>query len=1380
MKKKNTYKKLFNATMATAVAASGVTMVAPSETKASTSFSDVSTNNGFYKEIMNLAERGIIKGYQDGTFRPGVNVTRGQAAKIIAGVLGLDTVNVSNPGFKDVPKTNEYYGAIAALAKAGIINGYGDGTFKPNEPVKRNHMAKIIAGAFKLNATTGYTTPLKDIRGEYEGYITALYEYGVTTGKTKTSFDGLSNVSRGQLAAFVVRAENIVVEKEESVDLTITEISSTVKTTDNTTYTVASHLKGLLNEQNNAALQNAKLKAVVKDNEIIRIDSIELNSDGSQGSLVTFDGQNSTFTGNLTVNADYVQVKNLTVNGNVILTGKVGNEFSANTINITGELIIKEAEQVALASLKPIVANTTNGPSINLQNTSVSRVNVQRDNTEIVSDTKLPEIVVSSKVTMIQLDADVSKFIVIVEVSITVTGTGDIDELAIEKAKAIALEIAGEIAKLTVGDTSATVDVGVNLKIETVVVPEGAQVSSIIKNYDSIKNNISKVETPSGQGAPSNNGGGSSSNNGGTTTPVRYTVTFNIDGKTQSLTTNAEGKITFPVNPTKVGYKFVEWNTREDGKGAVVTAGTVFRANTIVYAIFEDTTAPVITTTATDEDVEVSKVANLNEPTATVTDNKDTGLTATATYKVVTPGATAEDEATEESYDTFAAAKAAATEVGQKIVVTFTAKDVANNEATAVSVTYTVVADQAVDVADLNALQEALANENIKTINITQDITGITGSVKVDRKVTINGGSNTLSFTGLDTIVGTEDDGLIISSDATVNNLTVDAGLGEHKGEWVGTYAIHVYNTKATLTNVKATGGNGGILVNGSDVTLTGTIDVSENGFGGIEVSKGSGLSDPSLDVTGVNWINTSEAYKLPTIWEDKVTGKVNWTEGQFTVNNQVVENQVQYYLKAENAVKTAVDVADLNALQEALANENIKTINITQDITGITGSVKVDRKVTINGGSNTLSFTGLDTIVGTEDDGLIISSDATVNNLTVDAGLGEHKGEWVGTYAIHVYNTKATLTNVKATGGNGGILVNGSDVTLTGTIDVSENGFGGIEVSKGSGLSDPSLDVTGVNWINTSEAYKLPTIWEDKVTGKVNWTEGQFTVNNQVVENQVQYYLKAENAVKTAVDVADLNALQEALANENIKTINITQDITGITGSVKVDRKVTINGGSNTLSFTGLDTIVGTEDDGLIISSDATVNNLTVDAGLGEHKGEWVGTYAIHVYNTKATLTNVKATGGNGGILVNGSDVTLTGTIDVSENGFGGIEVSKGSGLSDPSLDVTGVNWINTSEAYKLPTIWEDKVTGKVNWTEGQFTVNNQVVENQVQYYLRAENADGTEVGVIDTNGLQGTLANKYVNQVAEITVLKVKSVATTLNLGENFVVQDGVVNFI
>ena len=213
--KKKTNKKYFNATIATALVISGAPVVTPNA-EAKTTFPDVKSSHYFYDSINSLVERKVIIGFPDGTFKPNQSVTRGQAAKIIAGVLGLDTQNVKNPGFKDVTTANPYYGAIAALANAGIINGYPDGTYKTGEPVQRNHMAKIIANSFDLEPTSIATNPFTQVHENYVGYVTALYENGVTTGRTATTFGGNANVTRGQLAAFFIRAEKVDVNVKKT------------------------------------------------------------------------------------------------------------------------------------------------------------------------------------------------------------------------------------------------------------------------------------------------------------------------------------------------------------------------------------------------------------------------------------------------------------------------------------------------------------------------------------------------------------------------------------------------------------------------------------------------------------------------------------------------------------------------------------------------------------------------------------------------------------------------------------------------------------------------------------------------------------------------------------------------------------------------------------------------------------------------------------------------------------------------------------------------------------------------------------------------------------------------------------------------------------
>ena len=187
-------------------------------------FTDVAKTDDFYDAVKSLTDRGIIKGYPNGSFKPYNGVTRGQAAKILASVLNLDMKNVENPGFVDVKETDEYYKPIAALVKEGIISGYpADKTFKPANQLTRAQMAKIISLGFKLDGETLTDTRFTDVKASdaFSGYVQSLLTNGITKGTTATTFSPANTVTRGQLALFVTRSEAVVknrpAEKEEEV-----------------------------------------------------------------------------------------------------------------------------------------------------------------------------------------------------------------------------------------------------------------------------------------------------------------------------------------------------------------------------------------------------------------------------------------------------------------------------------------------------------------------------------------------------------------------------------------------------------------------------------------------------------------------------------------------------------------------------------------------------------------------------------------------------------------------------------------------------------------------------------------------------------------------------------------------------------------------------------------------------------------------------------------------------------------------------------------------------------------------------------------------------------------------------------------------------------
>ncbi|WP_404427702.1 S-layer homology domain-containing protein [Ureibacillus chungkukjangi] len=250
--KKVTKKKLFNLAIASALATGAVVAAVPSSSEAAAlSFKDLDKSNSHYSTIMNLVDRGIIKGYEDGTFKPGQALSRQHAALILAKVLDLNTKSVNDPNFKDVPKSHPYYAEIAALANSGIIKGFPDKTFGTTKTLTRGQMAVILTNAYNLQAGDE-KAPFKDLAGNpYIEQISALYANQVTTGTTPTTFSPASSVTRGQFATFVVKSEEAIkVEK-------VLSIKAGQLITNKGIYAIEGDLTKVFNSKNAAALKNS-------------------------------------------------------------------------------------------------------------------------------------------------------------------------------------------------------------------------------------------------------------------------------------------------------------------------------------------------------------------------------------------------------------------------------------------------------------------------------------------------------------------------------------------------------------------------------------------------------------------------------------------------------------------------------------------------------------------------------------------------------------------------------------------------------------------------------------------------------------------------------------------------------------------------------------------------------------------------------------------------------------------------------------------------------------------------------------------------------------------------------------------------------------------
>lgn len=109
-------------------------------TNAPKTLSDVSAENKALVDLFTAA--GIIDGFSDNTFRGNDAITREQIAKIICVMMNLDDANAKDAGFKDVSGWSVGY--INACANAGYVQGKGDGEFAPKENITRAQLATLI------------------------------------------------------------------------------------------------------------------------------------------------------------------------------------------------------------------------------------------------------------------------------------------------------------------------------------------------------------------------------------------------------------------------------------------------------------------------------------------------------------------------------------------------------------------------------------------------------------------------------------------------------------------------------------------------------------------------------------------------------------------------------------------------------------------------------------------------------------------------------------------------------------------------------------------------------------------------------------------------------------------------------------------------------------------------------------------------------------------------------------------------------------------------------------------------------------------------------------------------------------------------------------
>jgi len=168
-------------------------------------------------DVQLMAARGIVKGMSETAFAPDSNVTRAQFAALMLRTMDIDETGATGTIFSDVAAGAWYAGAVEAAASNALINGYPDGSFKPDASITREEMAAIISRALgqsgitsvlsdaEVNAKLAAFNDADQIAEWAKASMAQAIEEGIINGRTADESAPKANATRAESAVMLKR-----------------------------------------------------------------------------------------------------------------------------------------------------------------------------------------------------------------------------------------------------------------------------------------------------------------------------------------------------------------------------------------------------------------------------------------------------------------------------------------------------------------------------------------------------------------------------------------------------------------------------------------------------------------------------------------------------------------------------------------------------------------------------------------------------------------------------------------------------------------------------------------------------------------------------------------------------------------------------------------------------------------------------------------------------------------------------------------------------------------------------------------------------------------------------------------------------------------------
>ena len=185
-------------------------------------YKDVTNKDDFwYEPTYELTDKGIVKGYNNQTsFKPENNCTRAQMVTFIWRLAGCPAPGSDESKFSDVVQGKYYFKPVLWACEQGITTGYKDGTFKPNVTCLRRHAVTFLWRYAGCPAPSGETTKFTDVKEDayYFNPVIWATEKKILEGYKDGTFKPEGECLRRQMVTFLYKYDKFVVGADEVSD----------------------------------------------------------------------------------------------------------------------------------------------------------------------------------------------------------------------------------------------------------------------------------------------------------------------------------------------------------------------------------------------------------------------------------------------------------------------------------------------------------------------------------------------------------------------------------------------------------------------------------------------------------------------------------------------------------------------------------------------------------------------------------------------------------------------------------------------------------------------------------------------------------------------------------------------------------------------------------------------------------------------------------------------------------------------------------------------------------------------------------------------------------------------------------------------------------